>query len=458
MPDANQITVRIKLSAEQREFVSDPAMVKILIAGRRWGKSHTLQSALVKAAEKRGNSVVLLPYQDQATKLFKLMDSTPNIQYLYKSRPKLWPKPEMRWASGHETRFEGFNENPLQQRGGKWTGVLALDESNDLNGAMVKRVLWPKIADTRAQILIVSTITSFNWLYEIYQDGLRGGVVKSFYEKRNPIPNAIGYPTSSGVMFQDADGKQRLADLKSITPRIIWDSEFECIPGSDNSECFPYWKNSFVGTRAPAAPEPGRIYMAGLDIGRVRDNTVLVILDDEFRICEVTVWTPRNPPILPDELAQLVATRVRYWDARCIADSTGAGAKNDPHIEIFQRLMPDMIPFVFSSTRENSTKFDLVTNLMLCTEQRKLKCPFGNGEIISLEAPEGFRLLDMEMRGYKILVSSGAKSIFGAKKEKGGGPEAHDDCVAALLMAAWGIARPEFRRFVQRAGLRPFNR
>ena len=83
-----------------------------------------------------------------------------------------------------------------------------------------------KILDTKAQLILTSTITHENYLWDLYQRG----------QANDPLVKSWMWPTPMGPYFQGAYGKQRLADFRSLYDEQTWNSECLCIPTKDGSK------------------------------------------------------------------------------------------------------------------------------------------------------------------------------------------------------------------------------
>lgn len=425
--------VHINLSPEQLEFIRDPHPLKVLIAGRQWGKSHAVMADLTATGvSTRGRSAVVMPVQSQATDFYKVMLEGENFEQLLAHPPKLWPHPQVTFRSGHYLEYRSF-ETPKRLRSGKWTGRVVCDEANDLEGDDIAKIILPKVSATQAIVVVTSTITHHNWLLDLYMSGLdeKNKVVKSFNWKNNPYPGSVGWPTPTGIMFQGAVGKQRLEDLKSITPKHVWDSEYLCIPGADNTTAFPYWERCLTDDNPPSGPIAGLRYLIGLDLGRSRDGEVAICADDTGQICEYVDFPTGSAALEHSQMANRIAAMSRFWGAPVVIDSTGKGGAGgtlstdkDSYVEVYKAACGagNIIEMIWSGNRDNNTKYDVITFLALATEQKKLRCS------------RKFRELDTQMKQYRILKAKGQNSTFGPTPGSGH----NDDAVAALAQLVWG--------------------
>lgn len=408
------IDIDIKLMPWQIEFLNDPHKIKVLVAGRQSGKSTALIAGLQKTCtESKGRSAVVMPIQAQSNEFFKVVGGTPGIPETLFSEPKLWPYPQMTFQPySHFLEYRSF-EHPKRLRGGKWTGIVACDEANDLNGDEIMRVIYPKVSTTDAQVLVTSTITHANWMWDLYQRG----------QGDDPMVKSWLVTSDRGYSFQGKAGRQRLEDLRSVTPKWIWDSEFMCVPNTDNSTCFPYWKDCVVNATPPRGPQAGRRYVCSIDLGRTRDHTVCVVMDDEGLIVLAVVF---ELGLKHSEMAPVIAAHARHWRAGVVIDATGKGGNTasdgDSHVETYREHMPDLREFFWSGNRNNQTKVDVISHLMLMIEQGRITCP------------AMFDALDRQMRAYAVKAARGQQSTFGPKN-----PKDHDDLVSALAQAVWGF-------------------
>lgn len=381
-----------------------------------------------------GRSLLIMPIQSQCNDWFTELISDTEVEdpecsneddddaseYNYESildrKPKLWPYPQIIFAgTKHRLGFRSF-ENPKRIRSGNCTGLIVCDEANDLDGDEVIRVLLSKILDTKAQIILTSTVTHHNWLWDLY---LRG-------QSNDTMVKSWMFTTPEGVAFQGEDGKKRLADFRSLYPEWQWDAEMLCKPGKDGTAVFPYLDQCLTTLLPPENPENGRRYIGGLDLGRVGDPEELIILDDNG---QVVFHESFDLGLTHEVMAQRVAARSRFWNAVIVADATGAGGSGghrsaeDSHILTYRAALPDgmLRPLFWSPNADSRSKRDIISHLSLMTEQAKVQIN-----------KDKFPKLIAQMQRYKMIVKNGKCIGFGCT-------DGHDDCVSAMAMADWGI-------------------
>jgi hypothetical protein len=163
-------------------------------------------------------------------------------------------------------------------------------------------------------------------------------------------------------------------------------------------------------------PEPGRTYALGVDLARVHDFTVIVVLDDAGR----QVFLDRfHQTSWEAQIARICETAQRYG-ARVLGDFSGLG---DPIFERIQRAGVQVTAYPFT----NADKEKLIDNLALQLEQGKLQ------------------LLDHAVQENELLAYQ--YELTAHRNVRTGAPEGqHDDCVIALALAAWALkARRQLR-------------
>lgn len=150
--------------------------------------------------------------------------------------------------------------------------VLILDEAAFFrNGEYVwEQVCLPMITATRGVAVFTSTPNGRNWFYKLFLQG---------WNKPDAEYHRSWKLKSEQSPYQD---KKLLAYLKTIIPSMRWKEEFEAEFLSDGG-------GVFIGVERASkakmlfAPDPKRVYVAGLDIGSTRDNSTFTVIDKESR-------------------------------------------------------------------------------------------------------------------------------------------------------------------------------
>src|SRR6185436_11629408 len=162
-------------------------------------------------------------------------------------------------------------------------------------------------------------------------------------------------------------------------------------------------------------PVPGKSYVAGLDLAKIADFSVLVIMNQERQVVHVDRFNKLDWEL---QVTRIKAATERYNRALILLDSTGVG---EPIYENLRRAGLRVQPYRFST----ASKSALVNNLSLMLEKRQVVLP--RYEL----CPE---LID-ELEAYEYSVTEAGTIRTNAP----GGQ--HDDTVVALCLAAWQLRR-----------------
>ena len=154
------------LTPLQQEVKNDNARFKVLICGRRWGKTVFSISQLLEHASKPNQKVwYVAPTYRQAEQIVwtQLKDIL---------RLKNWAK------KLNETRLSAnlINGSIIALKGadnydglrGVGLNFLCIDEFADVNDKAWYEVLRPTLSDTQGKALFCGTPKGFNWAYELY--------------------------------------------------------------------------------------------------------------------------------------------------------------------------------------------------------------------------------------------------------------------------------------------------
>jgi len=218
----------------------------------------------------------------------------------------------------------------------------------------------------------------------------------------------------------------------------------------------PGWKPPVLQTIVPSQRT-----VVGVDLGFSRDHTAIAVLEErEFEAgfdaanwCKLwekrtTVHHLERLPLRTSyldavervrevvESMSVAPDRTRLWEAlpaprAVVVDGTGVGM---PVVQLLKQALQTMVVPVFitggdTASRDGGAwrvpKREIVSNLQILLEQRKLKFPAGMAE-----APA----LIKEMQGMRVKVTALGNEQFGCWREG-----EHDDLILAVGLGAWWL-------------------
>lgn len=166
----NQITNELNLHEAQFDIFIDPSRFKVLVAGRRWGKTRlAITACIYHALNKKAKVWVICPTYKQAEMIaWKLIqEMLPSEVINKKNEVKL----TLELINGSEISLKGAeNEDNLR---GVGLNFCILDEYAQMKPNVWHEIVRPMLIDTQGQALFIGTPKGKNSLYELYLKGQR---------------------------------------------------------------------------------------------------------------------------------------------------------------------------------------------------------------------------------------------------------------------------------------------
>lgn len=374
------------LHSSQQLVAESPARFKVLVAGRRWGKSRLSGVLSLATAAKRGRVWWVAPSYPQAATAWRelktLAEPIPHRTVREDARRIALP------GGGEITVKSADAPNSML---GEGLDLVVLDEAAYLDEDVWTRVLRPTLSDRRGKAVFISSPNGFNWLHALYQrgqDGAAGWASWRFPTIDNPLIAADEVEDARGQLPAGVFAQEYLAEFRDIAGAVF----------------------RHVEAAATATPqdraEPGHTYVIGADWGRFADFTVFAVYDVTLgALVHLERFTGVD---FPQQRVRLRGLAQRFNPSAIVAESNSIGL---PQIEELQRDDLPIIPF----TTTNATKAVLVDRAVLAFEQ---------GSVAIIADP----VLLAELRAF---VGERLPSGLTRYAARGG----HDDAVMAFLLA-----------------------
>ncbi len=392
----------------QRVIHDSRAPRRVVACGVRFGKSLCAAmeglAAAMQPAE-RSTGWVVAPTYDLSERVFNQIAivAASHIRHRIVSIRENERRLVLRNMGGGISEIRGKSaDNPISLLGEGLDWVI-VDEASRLKPAIWENYLSQRLIDKQGWALMISTPKGKNYFYDLFRRGQ--GVDPDFRSWNLPS-------WSNPLLDRDVIDQER-----SRLPDRVFRQEFgaEFIEGS--GAVFRYVRECATGEWME--PRPRALYFSGLDLAKVEDFTVHVIMDCDGRVIFVDRFNRQDWTI---QITRIKAAADRFNQSRIMVDSTGAG---EPVYEAMRKAGCYATPYPFTA----KSKSDLVNNLALMLEKREIILP--KPELW----PEGIE----ELEAFEYSVSD-------AGNIKAGAPSGvHDDCVMALSLAAWKAKKALFR-------------
>lgn len=214
----------------QKLVMADKHRFRVIVAGRRWGKTQISKVALIRAACDRSNQLVwyVAPTYGMARTILwdDLKNSIPRafVRKIHETRMTLY------LINGSRIELKGA-DNPDSLRG---VGInfLVIDEAQDIDETAWTLVLRPTLSTTGGRVIFIGTPKSFNWLYERYKDGQRGETYTDTHGR--VVKNqwkSWQFPTITSPFIPPSEIKQARQDLDPKSFRQEYEASFEGMSG-----------------------------------------------------------------------------------------------------------------------------------------------------------------------------------------------------------------------------------
>jgi hypothetical protein len=389
------------LTPLQRDIIRHPANRKVIVAGRRAGKT-TLAAYLALERFFAGQRVLLTSAtQDQADTFWD------------KLKAWLYPLIEDRIVGKLESR-RLLTLNALDGPGGRIrvkTGrhpdvlrgddadLIVFDECALLDPAVWNAVAAPMLADRDGDAVFISTPRAKNWFFHLYQRGL---------DPQQPRWAAWHFTTHDNPHLS----RTAVAALEHDMPRYLYKQEIlaEFVDNATTVFRDVRHRPRQPASSPPATPNPQR-YVAGLDWARQHDYTVMTVLDMHTR--HVVAMERFNLLGWAQQRARVERLHALWRPEAIIAEANSIGG---PNIEALQASGLPVRPFVTTA----QSKRDIIEHLVLALE---------HGDLTLLDDA----VLLGELEAYEMHIDPVTRHI--RYNAPSGG---HDDTVIALALAWHG--------------------
>lgn len=161
----------LSLHPKQMEVYKDNHRFRVVVAGRRWGKTALSKVLIIKHAQKPKQKIWYVAPTYRMAKQIMWND-------LQEAIPAKW----IRKINETEMKITLINKTEISLKGAdkadslRGVGIhfLVLDEFQDMEEDTWTKVLRPTLADTGGHAIFIGTPKAYNYLYELYKSGTRG--------------------------------------------------------------------------------------------------------------------------------------------------------------------------------------------------------------------------------------------------------------------------------------------
>jgi hypothetical protein len=214
----------LTLHSGQREVFDDPRRFKVVVAGRRWGKTQLAKITIVKhALEPKRLIWYVAPTYAMARSILwdELKDFFPPRTITSVNETRM----TIKLINGTRIELKGADKPDTLR--GVGLNYLIIDEAQDIKQETWFKVLRPTLASTRGEAMIIGTPKSFNWLYDAYLLGQRGDIIVDNGKKRLNNWKSWQFPTITSPFIPKTEVDQARRDMDEKSFKQEFEASFE---------------------------------------------------------------------------------------------------------------------------------------------------------------------------------------------------------------------------------------
>lgn len=398
--------IKFKRHEGQALFHASKARFRILACGRRWGKTKVgaveFILMLMSKPEESVGYAVAPTFKNHTRKQWKeILRYCPKtlIQLDDSGKPMIDKSAHIITLLGNrEIQFKSADSEDSMR--GESVAIAWVDEGGQIAEDRWTMELRPSLMDTKGECIFTGTPKGKNWYFALWTRG-QDQTQRKDYESW-----AFSSYTNPYIDSKEID------EFKRDMPELAFRQEILAEFLDDVGSVFRGIRNCIGGSLEE--PQTNKRYVAGCDLAKHTDFTVLIILDQNGHVCFFNRFSQLDWVFQSKRIIDICR---RYNNARLLLDSTGIG---DPIYDNLRRSGLSVEGYKFT----NASKKDLIENLSIQIENKQITYP----DIPVL-------ISELGLYGYKI--SPAGVTSYNA-------PEGyHDDTVIALALACWQTSKPK---------------
>lgn len=390
-------TATVKLPAfhpKQREVALDPTRFKVVTSGRRWGKTRLGAALCIMTAGKGGRAWWVAPTYKVSEVGWRLIHrmarQVPGAVIRQGDRMVTFP-------NGGEIQVRSA-DNPDSLRG-EGLDFVVMDECAFIQEDAWLEALRPALSDRKGRAMFISTPKGRNWFWRLWQKCL---------DDQDHEWRGWQLPTADNPYIDPVEIEAARRGL----PERIFAQEYLAEFLDDAGGVFRRVMEAATARQLDAA-QPGRAYIAGVDIADKQDYTVISIIDAAER---EQVFMDRFHQVGYEALEDRIHAAYRRFNVQTmIIEDNSIG---QPVIDHLRNRGMNIVPFHTSST----TKTPIIQALQSAFEHGSIRILNDPTQIGELQAYESKRTAS----GFSYSAPAGM----------------HDDTVMALAFAWQAVSTP----------------
>jgi len=220
----------LTLHRGQTEVYNSDHRFKVVVAGRRWGKTQLSKITILKQILSKKKQLVwyVAPTYGMARSILwdELKGAIDRRKIVRINETRM----SIELSNGSKVELKGADKPDTLR--GVGLHLLILDEAQDIKEDTWKKVLRPTLAQTRGDAVIIGTPKAFNWLHDVYVLGQRGNFVRNSKGKwvRNKW-KSWQFPTITSPFIPVEEIEMARSDMDEKSFKQEFEASFETMAG-----------------------------------------------------------------------------------------------------------------------------------------------------------------------------------------------------------------------------------
>lgn len=350
---------------KQCQFLIDDHPVRVLISGRRGGKSVALaiwaswQAVSHRARDEPFEAVIASPVMDQGRILLNyvsgLLRRSPVGGLV--TREVAAPFPEIYLGDEVAIRVRASTDRGKHLRG-RGADAILVDEAAFLRADVIQEAVTPILADHGGTLLLASTPNDLGgYLHGLFERGRDGA---------DPRVCSFSFASTANPHISRAFVESQRAELTDAQWRTEWAGEFA------DPTARPYRWEDLLACVERESPELSgeRTYVTGWDPAKIRDRSGVVVLDvteRPFRVVHIEDLAGQDYKTQIDDIARLA--RRRFPNMKVVVDATGGNG------QVLVDLLRDAGVWTVGVVMSATVQGEMFAQLGVAFERRELRIP-----------------------------------------------------------------------------------
>lgn len=318
------------LSIPQQQVFDSTKRFRVLITGRRFGKTHTAINEISKYARYRDKKPRLIwyiaPFYTQAKEIVWVDLKEQLIEKGWVKSSKSLNESSLSAVLINGNRIQLKGSNNAESLRGKGVHFMVLDEFQDIKESAWNEVLRPMLSDTKGHALFCATPKGYSWSYRLWLRGQKGS------PDYNPEWESWKFTTLQGGNVSQQEIEDARKDLDERTFRQEYEASFESYAG-----IVYYAFDNILNVKPYNEPLDKHILHIGVDFN-INPMTATIALDSNnitHVVDEINIFSSNTY-----ELAEEIRNRypnnyiIVYPDPACKQQRTSA--MNNTDLKILQ--------------------------------------------------------------------------------------------------------------------------